>query len=149
MSKLELLSAGLSAALGKEVVLQEGGAASLSIHDVFKQTYTMKPPGFTPPSPDVEPALETFPILVRGLFGTSTGSDFAFDETLTLQVTEMHSVLQMKLQIQERVKIAPGQFDLLFRNRRLNDDRTVRDYGLQPESTIYLVLRVKGAEVRS
>ena len=140
MSKFELLSAGSSVVLGKVVVLKEGGAASLSIRDVFKQTSTMKPPGFTPPSPEPE----TFPIFVRGLFGTSTGSDFAFDETLTLQVTEMHSVQQMKLQIQERVKIAPEQFDLLFRNRRLDDDRTVRDYGLQPESTIYLVIRLKG-----
>ena len=142
MSKLGLLSAGLSAALGKEVVLQEGGAASLSIHDVFKQTYTMTPPGFIPPSP--EPVLETFPILVRGFFGTSVGSDVGFDDTLTLQVTEGHSVLQMKLQIQKKVKIALGQFDLLFRNRRLDDDRTVKDYGLQRESTIYLVLRLQG-----
>ena len=53
-------------------------------------------------------------------------------------------MLKMKLQIQEKVKIAPGQFDLVFRNRRLDDDRTVKDYGLQPESTIYLVLRLKG-----
>ena len=142
MSKLKLLSAGLSAALGKKVVLQEGGAASLSIHDVFKQTYTMKPPGFRPPS--LQPVLETFPILVRGWFGTSVGSDVGFDDTLTLQVTEAHSVLHMKLQIQKKVKIALGQFDLLFRNRRLNDDRTVKDYGLQPESTINLVPRLNG-----
>ena len=138
-SKLGLLSAGLSAALGKKVVLQEGRTASLSIHDVLKQTYTMKPPGFRPPSP--EPVLETFPILVKGQFGTSIGS---LNDTLTSQVTEGHSVLQMKLQIQKKVQIALGQFDLLFRNRRLNDDRTEKDYGLQPESTIYLVLPLKG-----
>ena len=98
MSKLGLLSAGLSADLGKEVVLQEGGAASLSIHDVFKQTYTMKPPGFTPPSR--EPVLETFPIYVMGLFKFGFGVGFfGLGNTLTLQVTERHSVLQMKLQI--------------------------------------------------
>ena len=140
MSKLRLLSAGLSAVVGKKVVLQEGGAASSSIQDVLKQTYTMKPPGFTPPFPKPK----KFPILVRGLFGTSTGSDFAFDEVFTLQVTDKHSVLQLKLQLQEKVKIALEQFDLLFRNRRLDDDRAVKDYGLQPESTIYLVLRLKG-----
>ena len=146
MSKLGLLSAGLSAVLGKEVIVQEGGAASLSIHDAFKQTYTMKPPGFRPPSP--EPVHETFPIFVRGLFGSKSlrrsGADFGFDEALTLQVTEGHSVLQMKRQIQEKVQIALGQFDLLFDNKLLDDDRTVKDYGLQPESTIYLVLRLKG-----
>ena len=119
MSKLGLLSAGFSAVLGKKVVLQEGG---------------VKPPGFRPPSP--KPVHDTFPIFVKGLFG--------FDDTLTLQVTEEHSVFQMKLQIQEKVEIALGQFDLLFDNMRLDDDRTVKDYGLQPESTIYFVLRLTG-----
>lgn len=133
MSKLGLLSAGFSAILDREVVLQEGGA-TFSIHDVFKQTYVMKPPGYRPPSPT--PVHNKFPIFVRGLFG--------FDATLTLQVTEEHSVLQMKLQIQEKVEIALTQFDLIFGNKRLDDDRTVRDYGLQPRSTIYLALRLKG-----
>ena len=134
MSKLGLLSAGFSAVLGREVVLQEG-RATCSIHDVFKQTYVMmKPPGFRPPSP--KPVHETFPVFVKGLFG--------FDDTLTLQVTEGHSVLQMKLQILEEVKIALGQFDLLFGNKRLDDDGTVKDCGLQPGSTIYLSLRLKG-----
>ena len=133
MSKLGLLSAGFSAILGREVVLQKGGA-TCSIHDVFKQTYVMKPPGYRPPSP--KPVHETFPIFVKGLFG--------FDDTLTLQVTEGHSMLQMKLQILVKVKIALGQFDLLFGNKRLDDYRTVKDYGLQPGSTIYLALRLKG-----
>ena len=53
-------------------------------------------------------------------------------------------MFQMKLQILEKVEIALGQFDLLFGNKRLDDDRTVKDYGLQPESTIYLALRLKG-----
>lgn len=146
MSKLGLLSAGFSAVLGKEVVVQEGGAASFSIHDVLKLTYTMKPPGFRPPSP--EPVHETFPIFVKGLFGGKSlrhsGADFGLDEALTLQVTEGHSVIQMKRQIQEKVQIALGQFDLLFDNKLLDDDRTVKDYGLKPESTIYLVLNLKG-----
>ena len=92
MSKLGLLRAGLSAILGREVVLQKGGA-TLSIHDALKQTYVMKPPGFRPPSP--KPVHDTSPIFVRGYSG--------FDDSLTLQVTEEHSVLQMKLQTQEKV----------------------------------------------
>ena len=132
MSKLGLLSAAFSGILGREVVQQEGGATSSS-HDVFKQTYVMKP-RFRPPSP--KPVHETFPIFVKGLFG--------FDDTLTLQVTEGHSVLQMKLQILEKVEIELGQFDLLFGYKRLDDDRTVKDYELQPGSTIDLALRLKG-----
>ena len=133
MSKLGLLSAGFSAILGREVVLQQGGA-TFSIHDVFKQTYVMKPPGYRPPSP--KPAHDTFPIFVKGYFG--------FDDTLTLKVTEKHSVHDMKLQIQEKVEIALTQFDLISGNKRLEDDRTVKDYGLQPRSTIYFALRLKG-----
>ena len=66
MSKLGLLSAGFSAILGQEVVLQEGGA-TLSIHDVFKETYVMKPPGYRPPSR--KHVHGTFPIFVRDFFG--------------------------------------------------------------------------------
>ena len=136
MSKLGLLSAGFSAILGREVLLQEGDA-TYSIHDVFKQTYVMKPPGYRPPSPKpVHLVQRRFQIFVRGNFG--------FGYSLTLQVTEEHSVLQMKLQIQEKVKIALTQFDLMFDNKRLDDDRTVKDYGLQPGSTIYFALRLTG-----
>ena len=88
----------------------------------------MKPVGLRLPSP--KPVHETFPIFVKGLFG--------FDDTLTLQVTEGHSVLQMKLQILEKGEIPLGQFDLLFGNKRLDDNGTVKDYGLQPGSTICL-----------
>ena len=82
MSKLGLLSAGLSAVLGKDVIVQEGGTASLSIHDVFKQTYTMKPPGFRPPSGN--PEQETFSIFVKSLCRSCYGND----NTITLQVTK-------------------------------------------------------------
>ena len=136
MSKLGLLRAGFSAILGREVVLKEG-RATCSIHDVFKQTYVMKPPGYRPPSPKpVHLVQPRFQIFVRGNFG--------FGYSLTLQVTEEHSVLQMKLQIQEKVKIALTQFDLMFDNKRLDDDRTVKDYGLQPGSTIYFAHRLTG-----
>ena len=115
------------------MVLQKGGA-TVSIHDVLKQTYVVKPPGYRPPSP--KPVHDTSPIFVRGYSG--------FDDTLTLQVSEEHSVLEMKLQILEKVEIALNQFDLIFGNKRLDDDRTVKDYGLQPRSTIYLARRLKG-----
>ena len=124
MSKLGLLRAGLSSILGREVVLQKGGA-TVSIHDVLKQTYVMKPPGCRPP-PSPKPVPDTSPIFVRGYSG--------FDDTL----------LQMKLQIQEKVEIALNQFDLIFGNKRLDDDRTVKDYGLQPRGAIYFARRLKG-----
>jgi len=50
----------------------------------------------------------------------------------------------MKRQIQEKIEIPLTQFDLIFHNECLDDDRTVKDYGLQPESTVYLRCRLKG-----
>ena len=134
MFKLGLLSAGFSAILGQEVVLQEG-EATYSIHDVLRETYVMKPPGYRLPSAP-KPAHDTFPIIVRGFFGFADG--------LTLQVRMENSVLEMKLQIQEKVQIAETQFYLIYDNKRLENDRTVKDYGLQPESIIRLALRLKG-----
>ena len=146
MSKLGLLSAGFSAILGKEVVVQEG-RATLSIHDVFKQTYKMKPPGVRPPSP--KPVHETFPIFVTSLSGFRSRFRYFLIghtpvRTLTLPVTEGHFVFEMKRQIQEEEGIALEQFDLLFDNKRLDDDRTVKDYGITPKSTIYLKRRLSG-----
>ena len=46
-------------------------------------------------------------------------------------------MLQMKLQVQEKVGIALEQFDLLYYNMRLADHLTVKDYGIQPESSVY------------
>lgn len=138
MSKLGLLSAGFSAIFGREVVLQEGGAA-LSIHDVFRQTYEMmKPPGFRPPSPEPVHVQvhETFPIFVKYIFG--------YRDTFTLQVTGRQSVFQLKLQIQEISEMPPGQFDLIFGGQCLDEHGTLEDYRVQPRSTIYLALRLKG-----
>ena len=53
-------------------------------------------------------------------------------------------MFEMKHQIQEKVGLTQQQFDLIFDNKRLDDDRTVKDYGLQPESTVYLRCRLEG-----
>ena len=53
-------------------------------------------------------------------------------------------MFEMKHQIQEKVGLTQQQFDLIFDNKRLDDDRTVKDYGLQPESTVNLRCRLEG-----
>ena len=44
-------------------------------------------------------------------------------------------MLEMKRQIQEKLGIALGQFDVIFDN----ECRTVKDYGLQPENIFSIV----------
>lgn len=43
MSNLDILTAGFSAILGKEVVPQNGKGRNFSVHDLFKQFYIMRP----------------------------------------------------------------------------------------------------------
>ena len=66
MSNLELLSAGFSAILGTEVAPQKTGG-KYSIHDLFSQTYIMKP---VETVEKVE-AGKKFNVYVRGLSGNT------------------------------------------------------------------------------
>jgi len=54
------------------------------------------------------------------------------------------NMFHLMKQFQKKVDLELEQFDLIFHDKRLDDDRTVKDYGLQSGSTIYLVLRLKG-----
>ena len=50
----------------------------------------------------------------------------------------------MKRHIQGKVGIALEQFDLMLHNKCLDDNRTVKDYRLEPESKVYLRCRLQG-----
>ncbi len=54
------------------------------------------------------------------------------------------TIAQIKVQIQEKEGIAPEEQRLIFAGKNLEDTKTLADYNLTADSTLHLVLRVRG-----
>ena len=128
---LELIAAAFSAMIGVEVVpphrAAQLGLPKLSIHQLFRATYIMRPIENANPG-------EVFDVYVRTLTGAR----------ILIQVTNDFTIAEVKAAIEVKEGIRAHEQRLVFNTKTLEDHQTVAGVGITPNSTIFLIVLLRG-----